>query len=246
MKTILITGASRGMGASTANLFAKNGYNVMINYYQSKQEADKLKQDILSQGCNAEICYADVSKEKDCENLIKKTIKKFGGIDILFNNAGIDHFGLNIDDDEKIYNLIMNTNFKSVFNCCRFTLPYMIEKKSGVIINNASIWGKSGASYESLYSASKGAIISFTKALSKEYGPSNIRVNAIAPGFIDTDMCKNLKQEDRERIISSLSLERAGTPDDVAKIVYFLASDNSSFITGQTIVIDGGDIDVWF
>lgn len=230
MRNVLITGASRGIGAATAREFAALGDRVIINYNKSKAEAEALAEEIGG----VAIC-ADVSKPDD----VRKMIAQAGEIDVLVNNAGICGFYmLDAMNDEEWKNMI-ETNLNSVFYCSREVLPAMINKKCGVIVNVSSIWGICGASCEVAYSAAKAGVIGFTKALAKEVGPSGIRVNCIAPGAIDTDMNKNLDDEARAAICEETPLGRLGTPEEIAKVIVFLANENG-FITGQILSPNGG------
>ncbi|MEE0867008.1 MAG: SDR family oxidoreductase [Clostridia bacterium] len=237
-KTVLITGASRGIGCEIARKFYHAGYNVAINYNKSEKEAlelaKELKGSVLVQG--------DVSIEAEAERAIRQTVEAFGKIDVVVNNAGISRFNLVTDISLEEWNEVFSTNVTGTFLMCKYALKEMIGKKSGSIINISSVWGVSGASCESCYSASKGAVIAFTKALAKELGPSGIRVNAIAPGFIDTDMNKNISEEDARAFFEETPLGRAGKPQEVASAALFLASEEASFITGQILEVDGGVI----
>ncbi len=241
MKTVLITGASRGIGRATALKFAKEGYNVVINYNNSQQEAESLKCEIERFGGKSEIFCADVSVGGQ---MFKKIIEKYeglGGIDVLVNNAGIAlPQGLFTDFDNDDVRRIFDVNVIGMMTCTHEIIPQMVKKKSGKIINVSSIWGEIGGSCEVVYSASKAAVIGFTKALAKELGPAGIRVNCVAPGFIDTDMNAHLSDEDKAEFAENISLGRIGKAEEVADVIYFLASDCSSYITGQTITIDGG------
>ena len=172
--------------------------------------------------------------------MVKEAIYKFGSVDILVNNAGIAHQSLFTEINEFDWNNIIDVNLKGVFNCCQAVLPNMIENKCGRIINISSMWGITGASCEVHYSAAKAGVIGLTKALAKEVGPSGITVNCIAPGLIDTQMNANLSEEDKNEFVSSLPISRIGTTTEIAKAVYFLASDDAGYITGQTLAIDGG------
>ena len=241
-KTVLISGASKGIGKETAKLFAKNGYNVIVNYNKSENDAITLKEELLSYGVKCLIIKADVTKNSEVLSMVDTAIKEFGKIDVLVNNAGISYFSLAQDTNEEDFDRVFNVNTKSVHLLTKAVLPYMIEKKSGVVVNVSSMWGKKGASCESIYSASKSAIIGYTKALSKEVGLSGIRVNAVLPGVIDTDMNKKFSKSDIEELENSTSLARIGKPQEVAEVIYFLASEKSSFITGETIAVDGGFI----
>ena len=237
MKTVFITGGSRGIGAEAVRIFAKNGYRVAFSYLNSEKEALLLKSET---GAFAIKC--DVSKSDEVKRAVETINELFGGIDILINNAGISASGLIGDFDDEQYRKIIDTNQSSCFYTCRNVLPYMINKKSGVILNISSMWGEVGASCEVVYSMSKAGVIGFTKALAKEVGPSGIRVNCITPGVIETDMNKNLSKEDLKALTNETPLGRLGTPKDIAETLLFLADDRASFITGQIIGVNGGFI----
>lgn len=237
-KTVFITGSSRGIGAAIAKIFHENGYNVAINYNKSEEEAVKLS-DLLH---GSLLLKGDVSKEDDVKDMIAKTISHFGSIDVLVNNAGISVVNLLTDTTLEEWERLFSINVTGTFLATKYAAKEMIKKHSGKIINISSIWGVSGACMESCYSASKGAVIAFTKALAKELGPSGITVNCVTPGFIDTDMNSDVTKEDRAAFCEETPLGRIGTPDEVAKTVLFLASDNASFITGQILGCDGGVI----
>lgn len=237
-KTVLITGASRGIGAECARTFAKHGYNVAFCYNRSNKQADQLNEELTKLGATVYYQKADVSNKSELEAFIDSVILKFKKIDVLINNAGVALQKLFIDCNEEDYNYIFNTNFKSMVVATKAVLNNMLKFKEGKIINISSIWGLVGGSCEVLYSASKSACIGFTKALSKEYGRMNISVNAIAPGFIQTDMNNNISSEDIQAFKENTSLNKLGTPSDVAELALFLA--NSSYITGQVIGVDGG------
>lgn len=239
-KVVLITGSSRGIGRSIALEFAKAGATVAINYRVDIEGAQETLNIIKNLDGFGSLFQADVSDYKDSEKMIKDIYKNFGKIDILVNNAGISKVGLFIDSNELDWDNIMNTNIKGVYNCCHNVLKYMLPEKSGNIINISSIWGNVGASCEVIYSASKGAVNSFTKALAKELGPSSIRVNAIAPGVIDTDMNSWLTIEERKALEEEISLMKLGDGEDIGKIAVYLASKDSKYITGQVITVDGG------
>ncbi len=239
-KTILITGASRGIGAKTALYFAKNGYNVAINFNNSAKNALKLKEQIKKLGGVANIYKADVSNSDEVLAMVQSVVDDFGSIDVLVNNAGIAHHGLITDVEDDEWEELVGTNISGMFYCSREVLKHMIKEQSGIIVNVSSIWGQVGASCEVAYSTTKGAVISFTKALSKEVGPSGIRVNCVSPGVIMTDMCRDLDEDTLEELKESTSLEELGTTLDVAKAIFFLASDKSKYITGQVLTVDGG------
>lgn len=240
MKTVLVTGASRGIGREIALAFGRLKYNVAVNYRTSDKAAEETVQAIKRDGGNAVAVKADVSEYDDIHNMTETVNKTFGGIDILVNNAGIAYQGLITDMTNAQYKKIMATNFDSVFYTCREVLPIMLHRHSGRIINIASIWGEVGASCEVVYSASKAAVIGFTKALAQEVGPSGITVNCVSPGIIDTDMNKIVDKNILDGLAQELPLGRLGLAHEVASAVLFLASDGASYITGQTISVNGG------
>lgn len=237
-KTIIVTGGSRGIGASIVRLLANEGYNVILNYNKSEEIAQKAKEEYTNKGYNVEIFKADVSKREEVKKLINFAIDKFGTIDVIINNAGIDNEKLfqNITDED--WNNVINNNLYSAFCVCQEVIPTMLNKQSGSIINISSIYGTDGGSFAVAYSAAKAGIIGLTKSLAKELGPSNIRVNAIAPGIIDTDMNKGYSKEDIESIEEEIPLGRIGEGIDIAKCVKWLVEDE--YTTGQVIKIDGG------
>ncbi|MFZ5989188.1 MAG: elongation factor P 5-aminopentanone reductase [Bacillota bacterium] len=239
-KTVIITGASRGIGKETAQLFANNGYNVLINYNNSKRQAVELCQSLLKKGFSADVFKADVARRAEVDEMIGYCIKKFGNIDVLVNNAGISKISVFRDISETEWDEIITVNLKGVFNCCQSVLPYMLKNKKGRIINISSIWGITGASCEVHYSAAKAGVIGFTKALAKELGPSNIQVNSIAPGIIETDMNSNICDEESGKLKENTPLMRFGTALEIAHSILFLASEDVSFITGQVISPNGG------
>ncbi len=240
-KTVLITGASKGIGAQIARKFASNGYNVCINYNNSEKEALNLKEELLKYNVDVDVYKADVSNLDQVKNLVLFTLKRFGNIDVLVNNAGICEYKLfldvNLDDINKMMDVLIKGTFfvtQEVIKKC------MLNNKRGSIINISSVWGMVGASMEVNYSMCKAAIIGFSKALAKEMAPSKVRVNVVAPGVIDTDMIKNLNKDEINSLKEEIPLERIGTCDDVANSVYFLASEESSYITGQVLSPNGG------
>lgn len=237
MKLALITGASRGIGAETARVFSENGYMVAANYNKSYAEAYLLKSSLN----NVEIFRADVSCSAELDIMFDEIKSCFGkSPDVLINNAGISHCGLLSDDTEEVYNRIFDINMKSVFLCSKKASESMIRKKRGKIINIASMWGETGASCEVLYSASKAAVIGFTKAFAKEVGPSGITVNCISPGVIKTDMISCYSEDVLSQLADETPLLRLGTPQDIANTALFLASEKADFITGQTLGVNGG------
>ncbi len=240
MKTVLITGASRGIGREIAIKFATEGYNIVLNYNNSETKAKSIAKQIEKLGVKCLIVKADVSIESEVLDMVNLAIKKFGRIDVLVNNAGValsKLFQLTTTDEVA---RVFGVNTFGVINCSKAVVPSMISEKAGKIINISSIWGKVGASMETIYSASKGAVIAFTMALAKELAPSNISVNCVCPGVIDTDMLLEYTEDDKNELKQQTPLNRLGTPQDVANAVYFLASDNATFITGQVITVDGG------
>ena len=239
MKTVVVTGASKGIGRAVAKEFANNGYNVVICYNKSVSDAQQLLNEV-SQTTRAIAVKVDVSNEDDVKNMVEITKKTFGNIDVLVNCAGVSDTRLLIDSTKEDYDFVFDTNMRGTYNTCKLVGREMLSNQSGKIINISSIWGLRGGSCESVYSASKGAIIAFTKALAKELGPNGINVNVVAPGFIQTDMTKNVTEEIRQEIMDNSALGRLGTPEDVASVVLFLASEKSNFITGQVISVDGG------
>jgi 3-oxoacyl-[acyl-carrier protein] reductase len=239
-KVAIVTGASRGIGKGIAIALAKAGACVVINYKSNDDAAEETFREISGFGAYAMKIKGDVSDYEFSKQMIKTTVEKLGKIDILINNAGISKVGLFMDAVPEEWDSVLNVNLIGTINCSHNAVKEMIKQKSGSIINISSMWGDVGASCEVIYSASKGAINSFTKALAKELAPSNIRVNAIAPGVIDTEMNKWLSAEDRKSLVEEIPMMKFGEVDDVGNLVTFLASENSKYITGQVITIDGG------
>lgn len=237
-KIAIVTGASRGIGRAIAKMLAENNYIVIANYYRSEAEAVQLKEELENQNKQIDIFKADVSKREEVKQLIEYTLNKYGKIDVLINNAGISKSQLFTDVTDNDWNKIIQNNLYSAFCVTQEVLPNMIHNKNGCIINISSIWGLVGASCESIYSISKAGIDAMTKSLAKELGPSNIRVNSIAPGFIDTDMNKEYSKDDINNIKQDIPLQKIGQPEDIAKCVKWLVEDE--FTTGQVIAIDGG------
>ena len=240
MKTVLITGSSRGIGEAIAKKLNKS-YNLVLTYNKNKDKALNLLEKLRKENPNVIAVKCDVKNENDVNNLFDLAEKNFSHIDILINNAGISYFGLLQDMDFSSWNDIINTNLSSIFLTSKRAIPNMVSQKSGVIINMSSIWGNLGASFEVAYSASKGGINSFTKALSKELIPSNIRVNAISPGIVDTDMTKfDLSSDDKKALKEDLIEKRFAKSEEIANLVEFLISDKGSYITGSIFDINGG------
>ena len=242
MKTIVITGASRGIGAEIVRAFAEKGNNIVINYNKSEAKAQKLAEDSISLGAQVLVQKADVSKPEEVKLLFQKTVEVFGKVDVLVCNAGISISNLLMDmSDEDIQSLVQ-TNLVSAIYCAREASKIMIQNEWGRIVNISSIWGVVGASVESVYSATKAGIIGFSKAIAKELGRSNITVNVVAPGAIKTDMLACYDDQTLDEIGEETSVGRIGMPKDIAPVVKFLASEEASYVTGQVIKVDGG----WF
>ena len=240
MKTVLITGGSRGIGAAAAWLFAQNGYRVAINYCSNEQAAKALVEELSAAGCDAFSVRADVSNEEQVAAMVQHVLARFGKLDVLIHNAGIAYQGLLTDTDSEMWHRLLGIHMDGAYHCCKAVIPSMVRRQSGVILTVSSMWGVTGASCEVAYSAAKAGLIGFTKALAKELGPSGVRVNCVAPGVIDTDMCASFDAETRQSLCDETPLGRLGTPDDVAQTLLFLASDKASFITGQVFGVNGG------
>lgn len=236
--TVLVTGASRGIGREIALNLARKGFLVVANYNKSDDKANELLEISSKESLNLNIYKADVSNRAEVKKMIDFIINKYNKIDVLINNAGISSFGVFTDITDLEWNNVINTNLYSAFCVTQEILPYMIHEKNGCIINISSIWGLAGSSCESLYSISKAGIDAMTKSLAKELGPSNIRVNSISPGIIDTDMNKNLSLEQINEIKNEIPLQNIGIPSDISKCVDWLVEDN--YTTGQIISINGG------
>ena len=241
-KTVLVTGASGGIGSACARLFAGNGYKVAVHYFTNEAAAAALAEELTANGCEAISVRADLGDDVQVREMFSKIRCELGEVDILINNAGTAQQKLFTDTNRADYNALFGSNVLSAVNCSREALRHMIAQHSGSIVNISSMWGVCGASCEVLYSASKAAVIGFTKALAKEVGPSNIRVNCIAPGVISTKMNAHLTVDDMVALADETPLCRIGEPDEVAKAAYFLACEDSSFITGQVLSVDGGFI----
>ena len=237
-KVIVVTGGSRGIGAEIVKLLAKSGHNVILNYNKSEECAQNVEKELTKQGKAVDIFKADISKSEEAKKLIQFALNKYGRIDVLINNAGISQSKLFTDiTDEDWQNMIAN-NLSSAFYCSREAAKNMIHNKQGLIINISSIWGLTGASMEVHYSTAKAGMIGLTKALAKELGTSNIRVNAIAPGIIDTDMVKGYSKDEIKEIENEIPLEKIGTASNIAKCVEWLIEDD--YTTGEVISINGG------
>lgn len=242
-KTAIITGASQGIGACIANRLAKDGFNIAVNCYPSesdKANAQTVADECRSYGVEAEIFPCDVSKHDDCETMVKEIKQRFGGIDVLVNNAGITKDGLLVRMAEAQYDAVIAVNQKSVFNMTKFAGAVMMKQRSGRIVNVSSVAGLYGNAGQFNYSASKAAIVGMTMTTAKELGPRGINANAVAPGFIQTPMTDALTDDQKKAIFNQIALRRYGQVEEIAGVVSFLASDDASYVTGQTIEISGG------
>ena len=239
-KVALITGASRGIGKQVAITLAKDGFDIALNCRKSNEDVLNIKKEIESYNVKCLIVEGDVSIFEDTEKITKQTIDEFGRIDVLVNNAGITKDMLLLRMKKEDFQNVIDVNLVGTFNMSKNVASYMMKARSGKIINISSVVGISGNAGQANYSASKAGIIGFTKSLAKELASRNILVNAVAPGFIQTDMTNVLKDDVKEKIFEQIPLKREGTPQEVANVIKFLASDDSSYITGQVINIDGG------
>ena len=239
-KVALVTGATRGIGKQIALCLAKEGYDIALNYRSENEELTNTKNELEKLGIKVLPVQGDVSNYEDCERFVKEIIENFGQIDVLVNNAGITKDMLLMRMKKEDFEQVIDVNLVGTFNVTKNVINYMLKAKSGRIINISSVVGVSGNAGQTNYSASKAGIIGFSKSLAKEVASRNILVNCIAPGFIQTDMTNVLKDEVKEEIAKNIPLKRMGTPEDVARVVKFLASEDSSYITGQVINVDGG------
>lgn len=239
-KTAIVTGASRGIGKAIALKLAEQGANLVVNYVNNKDEAEKLVKELEAQGTKALAIQADISDFSQAKNLISKAKEELGTIDILVNNAGITRDGLIMRMTEEDFDRVIEVNLKGVFNCTRHTVPIMVKQRSGRIINITSVAGVLGNPGQANYSAAKAGIIGMTKTLAKEIGSRGITVNAIAPGFIETDMTAELTDKVKETIKDQTALGKLGRPENIADAVAFLAGSTGEYITGQVLSVDGG------
>lgn len=239
-KTAIVTGSAKGIGKGIATEFAKQGATVVINYCGSKEAALKTIEEIKAFGGKAIPYQADISDYEISKKMMDDIIKEYGAIDILVNNAGITRDNLILRMSESEFDDVIRTNLKGTFNCIKHVTKYMLKNKSGKIINISSISGVNGIAGQANYSASKAGIIGLTKSFAKEMSSKGININAIAPGFIETDMTKVLNDKYVEEIVNTIPSKRVGRPEDIAKAALFLASDMSDYITGQTLMVDGG------
>lgn len=238
-KTVVVTGASRGIGRAVSIYYAQNGFNVCICCRKNSEMLEKVRQEILNYGVECIAYTGDIGNFQKCETFFKLIAQSYSKIDILVNNAGISHIGLLQDMSPDEWHNIVEANLTSVFNCCKLAIPIMLSRHAGKIVNISSVWGCVGASTEVAYSATKGGINSFTKALAKELAPSNIQVNAIACGIIDTDMNGFLNDDELQIVLDEVPAGRIGKPEDVAKLAFDI-TNTSDYLTGQVIKLDGG------
>lgn len=242
-KVAFITGGSRGIGKEVAKKFAKNGYDLVINYVSNKTDTEKIINELNESG-SAEVLFVkgDVTSFSECEEMVKKAIEKFGRIDVLVNNAGITKDNLLMRMKEEDFDKVINVNLKGTFNMTKNVISYMMKRRNGRIVNISSVVGVSGNAGQSNYAASKAGVIGFTKSVAKELASRNILANAVAPGFIETDMTNVLSEAVKESIHAQIPLKKMGKAEEVANAVYFLGSEENTYITGQVLNVDGGMI----
>ncbi len=239
-KTVLISGASRGIGKACAIKFAQNGYNLSICAKSRIDLLEELKIELEKFGSKVLIKKCDISENQAVSDWVNDTYDTFGNIDVLVNNAGLSLYSLLVNTYEQDFDKIINTNLKGAFLLTKAVYDIMVSQKTGSIVFISSVWGKHGASFESIYSASKGALIALSKSLAKELAPSNVRVNTVLPGVVMTDMLSTLSKEELQSLTNEIPLQRIADPKEIAETVYFLCSDQASYITGAEICIDGG------
>ena len=239
-RVALITGSSRGIGYAIAKEFAKRNIDVVINNHEHPIEGQKVADEIRNMGRRSIYIQSDVSNYQQIEEMIEKIINEFGRIDILVNNAGITRDKLLENMDIEAWNSVISVNLTGIFNCTKSVIKHMKRQGGGKIINISSVVGESGNIGQDNYSASKGGVISFTKTIAKEYARENIIINAIAPGFIETSLVRSIPEKVMDKIVRKIMLGRLGKPEEVAKLVYFLSSDDANYITGEVININGG------
>lgn len=238
MKTALVTGGTKGIGKAIALAFLERGYEVVLNYAHDERTALATQEEFNMLGYCPVLLRADVSDEAQVKAMFKEFFSIYERLDVLVNNAGISLIKVIQDTTQQDWNRVFDVNVKGTYLCCREVVDKMVFAGGGAIVNVASIWGEVGASCEVAYSASKGAVIAFTKALAKELAPSSVRVNCVSPGVIDTEMNSHLSGEEMEELITSIPMERIGTPADVAEACVFLAE--SSYVTGEVLSVGGG------
>ena len=242
-KVVLITGASRGIGREAARMLAEGGAKVAVNYNRDRQKAEEVVDLINDRTSGSAIAVqADVGDRSQAEKMVEETIRSFGRIDVLVNNAGIWTYGAIADMAEEVWDDTVRVNLKGVYYCCRLVVPGMIKQGGGRIINVSSTAGQRGEAFHSHYAATKGAIISFTKSLAAELAPNNILVNSVAPGWVDTDMSHEAIENDPNAILTTIPLRRAGTAEEIAGAIVFLASDLSTYVNGEILNVNGGSV----
>lgn len=239
-KIALVTGASRGIGSAVARKLAENGAYVYVNYNGSKEKADAAVAEIMQSGGRAEAVQCNISDFNACKEMVEDIIKKSGRLDILVNNAGITRDNLLMKMTEEDYDMVLDTNLKGTFNTIRHASRYLLKQRAGRIINISSVSGVLGNAGQANYSASKAGVIGLTKSAAKELASRGINVNAVAPGYVETEMTGALPDKVKEQIIEQIPLKRVAMPEDIANVVLFLASDASAYITGQVLSVDGG------
>lgn len=239
-KTVVISGAARGIGRACAVRFAKEGYNLSLCTKNNIPLLEELSREVQTYGAQVLIKACDVSKSSEVEDWIQDTLRCFGSIDVLVSNAGLSLYSLLVHTSEEDYDTLMNTNLKGAFLLSKSVYDSMVSQKSGSIIFVSSVWGKYGASFESVYAASKAGLMALSKSLAKELAPSKIRVNTVLAGAVETDMLKPLSEAEKRALSEEIGLQRIGTPEEVADAVYFLSSERASYITGAELNVDGG------
>lgn len=240
MKTVLVTGGSRGIGRATCELFGKNGWNVAIGYNHSASRANDVARLINADYPHAACFRADVTQRRQVDEMINQVLERFGHIDTVVNNAGIASYGLFQNTSPGELERVVDVNLLGTMYCTQSVLTDMLRARRGCIVNVSSMWGVHGASCEVVYSAAKAAVIGFTKALAQELGPCGIRVNCVAPGAIETDMMQDFSSDEMAAICGDTPLGRIGLPEDAAEAIFFLSSDNAKFITGEVLNVNGG------
>lgn len=239
-RVAVITGSSRGIGRATALGFARSGYRVVVNYHHNREQAEQVLQEVEALGSSGILLGANVSQPQEARDLIENSVKEFGRVDVLVNNAGINHDQLMLRIQDEEWERVINTNLSSAFYCSRAAVKHMFKKRFGRIINISSVVGISGNAGQTHYAAAKSGLLGLTLSIAQEYGSRGITANAVAPGFIESDMTAGLSPEQRQQILSGIAVGRLGKPEDVAALVLFLASEEAAYINGQVIRVDGG------
>ena len=240
MRTAVVTGGAKGIGAATAKLLCERGFRTAIHYHTSEEKALALSSFLVSKGYDAFALRADLTDPEQAREMIRSAGKRYGSVDVLVNNAGVDHWQLFDTVTDAQWRAVLDADLSGAFYCCRAALPYMLRQKYGRIVNIGSVWGQVGASCEAVYSAAKAGVIGLTKALAKEVALSGITVNCVSPGAIDTDMMKRFSPEETAAFCGEIPMGRLGAPEEVARAVAFLASEEASYITGQVLGVNGG------